>query len=65
MPAKSTRPLVKKTMKLFENQTEQLELFYPDAGGYSVVIRAIIDNHIKKLEDELGPTADIKVDVNL
>lgn len=51
MPRKSDFPLKKTIVNLVEGDKEELLLYYPNGGGYNVVIRTLVHNHILKLRE--------------
>ena len=44
----------KYTIRLTNGSPEELTKYHPDAGGYAVIVRALIDGHIRKQREKLN-----------
>lgn len=52
MPRKSELPLDKKRLVQFVlGDIDVLNEFYPEAGGYGVVVRALVHQHVQQLRE--------------
>jgi len=51
--ARKQGKLVKKSLRLFDGDAEILDEHYPRAG-HSVIIRAIVHNFVKKLQENIN-----------
>jgi len=51
--ARKKGKLVKKSLRLFDGDTETIDEFYPKAG-HSVIIRAVVHNFVKKLQENIN-----------